>query len=70
MAKKFEAIHPLAMAKALDEINNRAGAVIMTAQTIHNIAGHMDAAKLREAIGTIYNETEKLRAALWPEEEF
>lgn len=66
MAKKpFEPIHPLAMAKALEEINNRCGAVIMTASTARDLATGANEAQLRILIKSFCDAADELRAALW-----
>lgn len=65
MAKKFEPIHPLAMAAALEEINARCGVVIMTANTARDLADASNEAQLRILITQVCGAADKLREALW-----
>jgi hypothetical protein len=69
MAKKFEPIHPLAMAKAIEEINTRAGAVIMTANTARDLAPGANEAQLRTLIKAVCDAADDLRAALWSDDQ-
>lgn len=68
MAKKFEPIHPLAMGKALEEINHRCGVVIIEAQTARDLAEGANEAQLRKLIGRICDAADKLREGLWGDE--
>lgn len=67
--KNFEPIHPLAMAKALEEINHRCANVIMSAHTAQSLQDGANEAQLRALLKTVCDATDELRAALWSEDE-
>lgn len=70
MAKaKFVPVHPLRMAEAITEINHRAGAVIMAAQTARDLAADANPVQLRILITAFCDAADELQAALWSGEE-
>lgn len=71
MPKKLEAIHPLAMAAALEEINAKCGVVIAAAHTAKDMANAeppLTADQLRRLIERTAKAADDLRAALWGDE--
>lgn len=62
-------IHPLAMADALREINDQASAVVMSAHTARDLMADANADQLRIILAQVCTQIEKLREAMWPDEE-
>jgi hypothetical protein len=68
MAKaKADPLHPLAMAAALEHLNDRIGGVVMAVQTAQSLAADANADQLRTLLAVIVKEADALRLAAWPE---
>lgn len=67
--KTFKPIHPLRMAEAITEINDRVSAVVMAAHTARDLAADANEAQLRTLIKTMCDKVDDLRTALWDGDE-
>lgn len=56
-SKTFIPVHPLRMAEAITEINQRAGNVIMSAHTARDLMTGANEAQLRTLLNTVREES-------------
>lgn len=61
-------VHPLAMARAMEEINSLCFALISQVDTAVELSTHASAMTLHSLLGTIKLRSDQLRAGLWPDD--
>lgn len=66
MSREVEAVHLLTMAKALEDVNDKAGMLIAAVQDAHDLKDHMDIEKLRATVTRLQERAQVLREAIWP----
>ena len=69
MTKRFEAIHLLAIAEAITEINTRASYLMLEVQTVADLLDHMSHDQLKTQVAKLSASASNLRAAMFPGEE-
>lgn len=70
MARKKtpDPIHPLRMAAALEQLNERVGMLLMRIENVRGLSDKTDAEALRALLATIADEADRVREVIWPEE--
>jgi len=66
MAKHFEPIHPLAMAEAITEINDRASYLMAEIRTVVDLLDLMTHDQLKGQIAKVAASADNLHAAMFP----